>query len=106
MIGDTYAGYGTFRQFAARASDDAARIAAARRIWGRAREASGTPVAAYLAGRGITIAPPESVRSQGSSCPCIGHSLFLGFGSGGVTGAVPSERRRGRHRTSIPKPGT
>src|SRR6476646_4505829 len=41
--------------------DDAAgRIELARRIWDAAREARGSPVAAYLAGRGVTIAQPPS----------------------------------------------
>lgn len=44
--------------------DDAARrIALARRIWGDAREARGTPVVRYLAAnRGITIPVPPSLR--------------------------------------------
>jgi hypothetical protein len=43
--------------------DDAApRIEAARRIWATAREAPGSPVARYLAGRGITVPPPPSLR--------------------------------------------
>jgi hypothetical protein len=43
-------------------ADAERRIALARRIWGRTGNACGGPVAAYLAGRGITIAPPESLR--------------------------------------------
>jgi hypothetical protein len=62
LIGYTGAGNGTFRHFAGRASDDVARIVAARRMWDRAREAVGTPVAAYLAGRGVSIPPPRSLR--------------------------------------------
>lgn len=41
--------------------DRAHRIEAARRIWDTARDACGSPVAAYLSGRGITIAPPPSL---------------------------------------------
>jgi putative DNA primase/helicase len=40
----------------------ARRIEIARRIWGEAREARGTPVERYLAGRGITLAPSGSLR--------------------------------------------
>jgi putative DNA primase/helicase len=40
----------------------AGRIAWAQRIWDAAREAPGSPVACYLAGRGIPIAPPASLR--------------------------------------------
>jgi hypothetical protein len=44
-------------------SDDAARrIAMARRIWDAAQDARRSPVVAYLAGRGITIPPPPSLR--------------------------------------------
>ena len=46
----------------ARTDDDAHRIAAARRIWDAARDARGTPVAAYLVGRAITMPPPSSLR--------------------------------------------
>src|ERR1043165_413783 len=53
---------GTLRHFADRSSEDAARLAAARRIWDRAREASGTPGADYLGGRGITMPIPLSLR--------------------------------------------
>jgi hypothetical protein len=43
--------------------DDAThRIAMARRIWDAARDALGTPVARYLAGRGITTAVPPTLR--------------------------------------------
>jgi hypothetical protein len=42
--------------------DTARRTAAARYIWGGAREARGTPVARYLALRGITVTPPTSLR--------------------------------------------
>jgi putative DNA primase/helicase len=38
------------------------RIEIARRIWDVARDARGTPVAEYLAGRGITIPLPSSLR--------------------------------------------
>lgn len=38
------------------------RIAVARRIWDAALDACGSPVARYLDGRGITIAPPPSLR--------------------------------------------
>jgi phage/plasmid primase-like uncharacterized protein len=40
----------------------ARRTTLARRVWDAARNASGTPVERYLAGRGITIPPPPSVR--------------------------------------------
>ena len=42
--------------------DGSRRIALARRIWDRTRSAAGTPVAAYLAGRGITTPVPTSLR--------------------------------------------
>ncbi len=42
--------------------DTARRIAAARRIWSAARDVLGTPVARYLAARGITIPPPFALR--------------------------------------------
>jgi hypothetical protein len=45
-----------------RRDDDASRIAVAGRIWDAAREARGSPVARYLAGRGITMSPPPSLR--------------------------------------------
>jgi putative DNA primase/helicase len=38
------------------------RIEIARRIWDTAMDARGTPVQRYLAGRGITMAPPSSLR--------------------------------------------
>lgn len=38
------------------------RIAMAGRIWDASQHARGTPVAAYLAGRGITVDPPPSLR--------------------------------------------
>jgi putative DNA primase/helicase len=44
------------------ADDDMRRLTAAHRLWGAAREASGSPVARYLAGRHITIPPPTSLR--------------------------------------------
>ena len=62
IIGSDGVGTGTLRHFADRPTDAAGRIAAARRVWDRAREASGTPVVAYLAGRGITIPVPPSLR--------------------------------------------
>ena len=40
----------------------ARRIQFARRIWAAAREARGSPVARYLAGRGITLPAPPSLR--------------------------------------------
>jgi len=43
-------------------SDAAPRIALARRIWDAARDARGTPVVRYLAGRGITIPVPPAQR--------------------------------------------
>jgi putative DNA primase/helicase len=42
--------------------DTARRIAAARRIWDTAHDARRSPVATYLAGRGITVDPPPSLR--------------------------------------------
>lgn len=42
--------------------DHARRIEIARCIWSKARDARGTPVARYLAGRGITIPVPHSLR--------------------------------------------
>jgi hypothetical protein len=42
--------------------DQARRIELARAIWSCARDARGTPVARYLAGRGITVEPPPSLR--------------------------------------------
>ena len=42
--------------------DTARRIAVARRIWDAAHDARRSPVAAYLAGRGITVDPPPSLR--------------------------------------------
>jgi putative DNA primase/helicase len=47
---------------ATRDDDSGRRIEIARRIWGAVRDARGSPVAAYLTGRGITIAPPSSLR--------------------------------------------
>jgi putative DNA primase/helicase len=43
-------------------TDDAARIAAAMWYWNTAQEALGTPISEYLAGRGITIDLPPSLR--------------------------------------------
>jgi putative DNA primase/helicase len=43
-------------------ADAARRVAMARRIWDAARDAQGTPVARYLAGRGIIIPAPLSLR--------------------------------------------
>jgi putative DNA primase/helicase len=45
-----------------RADDWASRIACARRIWDGACDALRSPVARYLAGRGITIPLPQSLR--------------------------------------------
>jgi putative DNA primase/helicase len=42
--------------------DTARRIAVARRIWDAAHDARRSPVAAYLAGRGITVNTPPSLR--------------------------------------------
>jgi putative DNA primase/helicase len=42
--------------------DTARRIAVARRIWDAAHDARRSPMAAYLAGRGITVNPPPSLR--------------------------------------------
>lgn len=44
------------------AEDEARRIAIARSIWNRTHEARGTPVVAYLAGRGLAIDLPLSLR--------------------------------------------
>ncbi len=41
---------------------EARKTAAARRIWDAAGEATGSPVAAYLRARQITIAPPATLR--------------------------------------------
>jgi hypothetical protein len=38
------------------------RIEIARRVWNGAKDARGSPVVRYLAGRGITINPPPSLR--------------------------------------------
>jgi putative DNA primase/helicase len=46
--------------------DGARRIEFARRIWGAARDARGTPVAHYLAARAIIVPPPSSLRWAGS----------------------------------------
>jgi putative DNA primase/helicase len=46
----------------ARTDDDAHRIATARRLWEAARDARGSPVVRYLAGRGITMPPLSSLR--------------------------------------------
>ncbi len=43
-------------------NDVAARIAAARRLWTAAQSAQSGPVALYLAGRGVIIPPPPSLR--------------------------------------------
>jgi len=49
--------------FGAEPRDDTAlRIALGQRIWRAAKEARGSPVAAYLAGRGILIDPPPALR--------------------------------------------
>jgi hypothetical protein len=45
-----------------RRDDDASRIGAARRIWDAALGARGTPLAASLMARAITIDPPRSLR--------------------------------------------
>src|SRR5262249_11349646 len=45
-----------------RHNDTAHRIACARRIWDGAHEALQSPVVRYLARRGITVAPPVSLR--------------------------------------------
>ena len=78
IIGSDGARNGTQRHFAVRRTDAAGRIATARRIWDRACEASGTPLAIYLAGRGITIPVPPSLRwtpslrrQDGSAGPAI-----------------------------------
>jgi hypothetical protein len=42
--------------------DTARRIAAARRLWGESQDARRSPVVSYLAGRGITLAVPPSLR--------------------------------------------
>jgi putative DNA primase/helicase len=45
-----------------RCDDDASRIARARRLWDAAETALGSPVVCYLAGRGISVPPPASLR--------------------------------------------
>lgn len=59
-------------------ADAEARIAAAHRLWTAAQNASGGPVARYLAGRRITMAPPPALRyapalrrSDGSHGPAM-----------------------------------
>src|SRR5262249_49693976 len=42
--------------------DSVRRIEVARRIWSAAQDARGTPVELYLAGRGIVLSPPASLR--------------------------------------------
>jgi putative DNA primase/helicase len=49
---------------------DARRVAIARQIWDGAADASGTPVVAYLLGRGISITPPQCLRwAPALRCP-------------------------------------
>ena len=43
-------------------ADAARRVALARRIWDAAKDARESPVMRYLAGRGITLSPPPSLR--------------------------------------------
>jgi len=43
-------------------ADAARRATLARRIWGEARDAPGSPVERYLRNRGIAIPPPPSLR--------------------------------------------
>jgi hypothetical protein len=45
-----------------RADDSARNVEIARRIWGEARNAHGTPVECYLAGRNLTLPVPPSLR--------------------------------------------
>jgi hypothetical protein len=49
--------------------DNARRIARAREIWDPAVPAVSSPVVRYLAGRGITLPPPRSLRWA----PCCWH---------------------------------
>jgi hypothetical protein len=60
-----YSGYSRPALATARGNDrddPARRIEIARKIWGAARDAHGTPAARYLAARGITIPLPPSLR--------------------------------------------
>jgi putative DNA primase/helicase len=53
---------GTQQHFAVRADADARRTELFHRIWNAAQSARSDPVVRYLAARGITIAPPPSLR--------------------------------------------
>lgn len=50
------------REQARREAETRKRIEAARRLWTEGRPADGSPVAAYLKGRGITVPPPPTLR--------------------------------------------
>jgi putative DNA primase/helicase len=56
-------------------ADVTRRIETARRVWNAARDAGGSPVARYLAGRGITIPLPPSLR-WAPSCPHPGRTYL------------------------------
>ena len=66
----------------------ARRQAIARIIWGEARDARGTPVARYLKGRGITIAPARLVA--------LGAALLAPGGTRRPAGDGGARRRAGR----------
>jgi hypothetical protein len=61
-----------------RRDDSARNVEIARRIWGEARDTRGTPVERYLAGRGITVPVPPTLRyapslrrPDGSAAPAM-----------------------------------
>jgi len=60
------------------ADDHAARIKLAQEIWDRALIAEGSPVTAYLRGRGITVAPPPTLRWS-PSLRCLDGSYAPGM---------------------------
>jgi hypothetical protein len=65
LIGDAPACAGIYRSIGRPTEnhdDSANRIALARRVWASAQDSRGSPVALYLAGRGITIGPPAALR--------------------------------------------
>jgi hypothetical protein len=62
MLTDRRAEYRPLPAPVVRADDPARRIEIARRIWAAARDARGTPVERYLAGRGLTLPMPPSLR--------------------------------------------
>jgi putative DNA primase/helicase len=90
--------------------DTARRIAVARRVWDAAHDARGSPVTAYLAGRGITIDPPPSLRWEprcwhcetGSYLPAmIGLVEHVERGVVGVHGTYLTPDRYRRDRATL-----